>query len=212
MSDYRELTRLIGKLDEDGVYSYLNEFVQHADTDDCLLALSAAQDGMGFVGQMYESGEYYIGDLIYAGEILSAAMDILGRKFGEGNLARTGTIVLGTVQGDLHNIGKKIFSHLAETAGFEIYDLGIDVPAKEFVRKAREVDADIIGLSGILTMAIKEMKFVVDEFVREGIRENVKIIIGGNCVSDEVCSIVGADAATKNAATGVDICLGWMQR
>ncbi len=212
MSDYRELTRLIGKLDEEGVYKYLNKFMMHADRQECLQALSAAQEGMGYVGKLYEQGDYYIGDLIFAGEIFTGVVNILSQVLDGETHEKRGIIVLGTVQGDLHDIGKKIFSRLAEISGFEIYDLGIDVPAREFVRKAKEVNADIIGLSGILTMAIKEMKFVVDELVSEGIRDNVKVIIGGNCVNDEVCETVGADAATKNAATGVEICRKWVEK
>lgn len=211
MQDYRELTGLIGKLDEQGVYDYLNKFMMHADRQECLAALGAAQEGMGVVGKYYEQGEYYIGDLIFAGEILSGAVNILSQILEGESHEKTGTIVIGTVQGDLHDIGKKIFSRIAEISGFEIYDLGIDVPASEFVRKAKEVNADIVGLSGILTMAIKEMQFVVEELVNEGIRNDLKVIIGGNCVNDEVCKFVGADAATKNAASGVEICRKWME-
>ncbi len=210
MSDFRELSNLFGKLDEDGVYKYLNKFIMHADKQEGLSALAAAQDGMEIVGKLYEQGEYFIGDLIFAGEIFSGAMEILSPLLERDSYEKKGTIVIGTVRGDLHDIGKKIFSNFAETSGFEIYDLGIDVPAEEFVRKAREVKADIIGLSGILTMAINEMKIVVNELVKEGLRDKVKVIIGGNCVNDSVCEAVGADAATRNAATGVNICKEWM--
>ena len=210
MADLRELSVLLGRLDEEGVYSFLRKFVVSATREDCVLAVSAAQEGMTMVGKLYEKGEYYLGDLIFAGDILSGAMDIL-KPFMEGEaIKKIGTIVLGTVQGDLHDIGKKIFSRMAEFAGFEVYDLGIDVPAEEFVKKADAVKADIIGLSGVLTMAINEMKIVVDKFVNAGMRDKTKIILGGNCVNEAVCKAVGADYATKNAAEGVEVCKKWV--
>ncbi|MBE6038410.1 MAG: cobalamin-binding protein [Anaerofustis stercorihominis] len=212
MADFRELSQLLGKLDENGVYKFLKAFVKNGATkQDGINAVIACQEGMAVVGSKYEKGEYYIGDLIYAGDILSEAMDILHDILEESDTPTIGTIVLGTVQGDLHDIGKKIFQKMAEVSGFEVYDLGIDVPAKEFVKKITDIKADIVGLSGVLTMAISEMKYVVEEITRAGLRHKVKIILGGNCVSDEVCDIVRADAATKNAAEGVRICMDWVK-
>jgi len=212
VTDFGKLTELLGELDENGVYSFLKDMMKTADREDGILAVKAAQEGMALVGKHYEQGDYFLGDLIFAGDILMGAMEILKPLLENESLSKIGTIVLGTVQGDLHDIGKKIFRSMAEISGFEVYDLGIDVPAKEFVRKAKEVKADIVGLSGVLTMAISEMKFVVEEFTREGIRNDVKIIIGGNCVSNEICESVGADAATKNAAEGVRLCREWMNK
>ncbi len=211
MADFGKLTELLGELDEEGVYSFLKRMMNSAGRKEGILAVKAAQDGMALVGKYYEQGDYFLGDLIFAGDILMGAMEILKPLLEDESLSKSGTIVLGTVQGDLHDIGKKIFMSMAEISGFEVYDLGIDVPAKEFVRKAREVKADIVGLSGVLTMAISEMKFVVEEFIKEGLRDKVKIIIGGNCVNDEVGREVGADAATKNAAQGVRICKEWLE-
>ena len=211
VAELKILTELIGELNEDGVYSFLNDFMITAQKHDGIMAVSAAQEGMAKVGKLYEKGNYFLGDLIYAGDILTGAMEILKPLLEGEEAEKAGTIVLGTVQGDLHDIGKKIFSGVAEISGFEVYDLGIDVPASEFVRKATEVNADIIGLSGVLTMAISEMKYVVDALKEAGIRDKVKVILGGNCVSDEVCEAVGADAATRNAATGIEICKEWMK-
>jgi UDP-N-acetylmuramate-alanine ligase len=120
------------------------------------------------------------------------------------------TVTYG-IQGDLHDIGKNIFKSLAESAGFEVYDLGTDTPPEDFASKAKEVNADIVGMSGILTLASNAMKDTVESLKEANLRENVKIIIGGNLVTSDLCSHVGADAFTTNAAEGVKICQGWVK-
>ncbi|NLL57613.1 MAG: cobalamin-binding protein, partial [Firmicutes bacterium] len=122
-----------------------------------------------------------------------------------------GRILLGTVAGDLHDIGKNIFRSMSEAAGFDVHDLGIDVPAETFVEKVIELKPDIVGLSGVLTLALESMKVTVDSLKEAGVRENVKVIIGGNPVSKEACQQIGADAFTTNAAEGVKICRGWVE-
>lgn len=119
-----------------------------------------------------------------------------------------GTILLGTVHGDLHDIGKNIFKSMSEAAGFEVVDIGIDVKIEEFVAKAKEIKPQIIGMSGVLTLAIDSMKETVDALKVEGI--DAKIVIGGNPVTKETCAFVGADAFTTNAAEGVKICQEWL--
>ncbi|NLM53010.1 MAG: cobalamin-binding protein, partial [Firmicutes bacterium] len=119
--------------------------------------------------------------------------------------------VLGTVHGDLHDIGKNIFRSMAEAAGFEVHDIGIDQPPSAFVDKVKEVNPDIVGMSGVLTLALESMKNTVDALKEAGIRDRVKIIIGGNPVTKEACVQIGADAFTTNAAEGVKICQRWVK-
>ena len=121
------------------------------------------------------------------------------------------TILLWSVAGDLHDIGKNIFKNMAEAAGFEVYDLGIDQPAAAFVEKTRELEPDIVGMSGVLTLAIDSMKETVEALKAAGLRDQVKVIIGGNPVTREACERVGADAYTVNAAEGVKICQEWVK-
>jgi len=127
---------------------------------------------------------------------------------GSGAAVQIGTILLGTVQGDLHDIGKNIFRSMSEATGFEVVDLGIDVKVDAFVKKALEIKPQIVGMSGVLTLAVNSMKETVAALKAAGV--NAKVIIGGNPVTQKVSEFVGADAFTTNAAEGVKICQSWM--
>ena len=140
------------------------------------------------------------------------AIDILKPVLKGAETEKAGKIVLGTVKGDLHDIGKNIFKNMAEIAGFEVYDIGIDQPASAFVEKIKEVNPDIIGMSGVLTLALDSMKDTVEAIKSAGLRDNVKVIIGGNPVTKEACEAIQADAFTTNAAEGVKICKEWVAK
>ena len=120
------------------------------------------------------------------------------------------TIVLGTVRGDLHDIGKNIFKTPAEAGGFKVHDLGIDAPASLFVEKVKEVKPNVVGLSGVLTPALETMKETIKALESAGVRNQVKVIIGGIPVSKEACEDMKADAFSHNAVEGVKICRGWV--
>lgn len=211
MTDWKNLTEAVGELDEEQVLRILEEFIASDPTEEeAQKAIAACQSGMNIVGDRFEAGEYFVGDLIFAGELLSQAIEKLKPIIGSAGEQKIGTIVLGTVHGDLHDIGKNIFRSMAEAAGFEVYDLGIDQPVEAFVEKVKEVKPDIVGMSGVLTLALEAMKETVDGLKEAGLRDTVKIIIGGNPVTKEVCEHVGADAWTTNAAEGVKICQRWV--
>ena len=202
----------MGELDEDQVMSALTELMEsNPSEEDTLKVMYACQQGMSLVGDLFDQGEYFVGDLIYAGELLTKAIDTIKPALEGKSFAKVGKMVLGTVQGDMHDIGKNIFKSLAESAGFEIYDLGIDTPPEDFASKVKEVKPDVVGLSGVLTLASEAMKTTIDSLKDAGLRENVKVIIGGNLVTSDLCSYVGADAFTTNAAEGVKICQGWVK-
>ncbi|HHV64322.1 MAG TPA: cobalamin-binding protein [Peptococcaceae bacterium] len=212
MIDLKVLTEAVEGLEEDKVLELLNEFVNSNPSErEAQDVVSACQQGMAKVGELFESGEYFIGDLIFAGELLTQALDILKPVIGSGSSVKVGKIVLGTVEGDLHDIGKNIFRSMAEAAGFEVYDLGIDQKPQAFVAKVQEIQPDIVGMSGVLTLALESMKKTVDELSNAGLRDNIKIIIGGNPVTEQACQYIGADAYTTNAAEGVKICRNWIQ-
>lgn len=209
--DLNLLTEAVGELDEDKVLEMLNEFVGSSPTEeDAQKVVNACQQGMAIVGDLFDKGEYFVGDLIFAGELLTSAIDTLKPVIGSGTTEKVGTIVLATVEGDLHDIGKNIFKSMSEAAGFEVHDLGIDQGAAAFVEKIKEVKPQIVGMSGVLTLAIDSMKNIIEEIKKEGLREDLKIIIGGNPVTQEACEHVGADAFTTNAAEGIKICQGWV--
>lgn len=213
MIDFSELTQAIGNLDEDKVNEMLTEFVNSKPTKkDTLEIVNACQVGMGIVGDLFEKGKYFVGDLIFAGELLNEAINTLKPVIGGKSKSNIGTIVLGTVHGDLHDIGKNIFRSMAEAAGFVVYDLGTDQPVSAFVDKIKKVKPDIVGLSGVLTLAIESMKNTVEGLKDAGLRDSIKIIIGGNPVTQEVSDYVGADAFTTNAAAGVKICQEWVSK
>lgn len=211
MIDLKVLTEAVGELDEEQVLRLLTDFVaSNPSEEEAYAAVNACQKGMEVVGDLFERSEYFVGDLIYAGELVSSAINILKPLLTGENKSNVGSIILGTVHGDLHDIGKNIFKTMVEAAGFVVYDLGIDVPAGAFVEKVREVKPSIVGLSGVLTLALDAMKQTVDLLKEEGVRDSIKIIIGGNPVSAEACKHIGADAYTTNAAEGVKICQGWI--
>jgi methanogenic corrinoid protein MtbC1 len=212
MVDVQAITKAVGELDEPKLLELLNEFIASSPAKkEAQEVVYACQKGMGIVGDLFESGEYFVGDLIFAGELLTAAIDTIRPLLGGEQAAKIGSIVVATVEGDLHDIGKNIFKSMAEAAGFEVYDLGIDAPPSAFVEKVKEVKPQIVGLSGVLTLAIDSMKNTIDQLKAAGLRADVKIIIGGNPVTEGVCSHVGADAFTTNAAEGVKICQGWVK-
>ena len=209
MLDFKVLTQALGDLEEDQVMEILNDFATtNPSKVEALEAVAACQAGMAIVGDLFETGEYFVGDLIYAGELLTQAIDVLKPVLGSGAAEIKGTILLGTVQGDLHDIGKNIFRSMSEAAGFRVEDIGIDVAVEEFVAKAKELNPQIIGMSGVLTLAIDSMKETVESLKAAGVE--AKIIIGGNPTTKETCEFVGADAFTTNAAEGVKICQGWV--
>lgn len=177
MLDYQVLAQAVGELDEDKVMELLDGFVVGKPSEeDAQKAVTACQKGMAMVGDLFEQGEYFIGDLIFAGELLTRAIDILKPILGSSSSAKIGIIVLGTVAGDLHDIGKNIFKSMSEAAGFVVHDLGIDVAPDTFVEKVKELKPDIVGMSGVLTLALESMKATVDALHEAGVRDNVKII------------------------------------
>lgn len=209
MLDLKLLTQTLGELEEDDVLDMLKEFVAtNPSEEEALEAVAACQAGMATVGELFESGDYFVGDLIFAGELLTEAINVLKPALGGSGSANAGTILLGTVHGDLHDIGKNIFKSMSEAAGFEVVDIGIDVEIDTFVAKAKEVNPQIIGMSGVLTLAIDSMKETVEAIKAAGVP--AKIIIGGNPVTKEACEFVGSDAFTTNAAEGVKICQAWV--
>lgn len=212
MLDLKKITELVGELEEDELLGMLKDFVGSGPSEeDAQKVVSACQEGMAKVGDLFESGEYFVGDLIFAGELLTEAIDMLKPVIGSGSAAKIGKMVIGTVHGDLHDIGKNIFKSMSEAAGFEVVDLGIDQPIGAFVDKVKELKPNIVGMSGVLTLALESMKDTVDALKEAGLREDVHIIIGGNPVTKEACEHIGADAFTTNAAEGVKICQSWVK-
>jgi len=166
--------------------------------------MNSLADGMRKVGERYEAGEYFLPELMMAGEIMKEAMVILNPylKSSE-SIQQPGKVILGTVEGDLHDLGKNIVKTMLISAGFEVVDLGTDISAKKFVERVRNERPNIVGMSALLTSTMDKMKEVVDELKREGLRKDVKIIIGGAPIDEEFAKRIGADAYGKDALDAV---------
>ena len=143
---------------------------------------------------------------------MSNLFDVLKPHMKQEDLEAGETILLGTVRGDLHDIGKNIFAMIAQFSGFKIHDLGVDVDPKTFAEETEKTGARIIGMSTLLTSTLPEVKTVLDLLKEAGLREKVKIIIGGNAVTKQFAEEVGVDAAALDAVEGIEICKGWMTK
>lgn len=205
------LIKAITELNEDKVLKIIkSELEKGTDSNELL---SVLQQGMDNVGSLYEKSEYFIADLIMAGIIFREVLDLEAMRFHKDYVGEkpVGTMILGTVKGDLHDIGKDIFKDLANSAGFLVYDLGVDVRPQDFVDKYLETKADIIGMSGVLSLAITGMKETIELFQEKGLRDQVKIIVGGNLINPDSAAFIGADGHSNNAMEGLKICKAWIQ-
>lgn len=207
MIDFEKLAQAMGELDEDTVVELL-EAVMADGGADANKAMEACQKGMDTVGSLFETGEYFVGDLIYAGELMTQAVEILKDALasGEGSGPKT-KMILCTVKDDLHDIGKNIVKAMLEANGFDVIDLGIDVPAAKIVETAKAENIKIVALSGVLTLAIDSMKATVIALKEAGV--DCKVIIGGAPINESVCKNVGADAWATNPQVTVQICRDW---
>jgi len=167
--------------------------------------------GMEVVGQKYSAQEYFLSELLAAGEAMKVGMEVLAPLLEAEKVARIGKVVLGTVRGDMHDIGKDIVKTLLTGAMFEVFDLGVDVEAKTFIQKVKETGAPILAMSAMLTVTIPEMGTVIEELKQSGIRENVMVLIGGAAVTADFGEEIGADFAADDAAQGVRIAVQWME-
>lgn len=168
--------------------------------------------GLEEVGKRYEGGEYFLSELLFAATLMNDAMGVLSPYLKKEKIEKIGKIVLGTVRGDIHDIGKNIFKMFAEASGFEVYDLGVDVEPEKFIEKIKETNSEILALSALLTTTLNEMKIVIDMLIKNGIREKVKVLLGGNAVTKEFAKEIGADAAALDAIEGIEICKKWVKK
>lgn len=173
--------------------------------------INSLSEGMIEIGRKYEKKEYFVPELLVAAEIMKETLDILQPLLEVGKTSRC-KIVIGTVKGDIHDIGKNIFKSLMEAAGFEILDLDVDVPAEKFTMAVENEKPRILGLSSLLTSSCHEIKNIIDTLIRLRIRDNVKIIIGGAAVTEDFAEEASADAYAIDALSGVNKCKEWVSK
>ncbi len=179
--------------------------------DDPLSIFDDARRAMEIVGERFSASEYFIPELVYAGEILKEISAIVKpRLAADADVSRIGKVIIGTVAGDIHDIGKDIVVFMLDVNGFEVLDLGVDVPAERFVETIKETSSPVVGLSGFLTLAFQSMKDTVAAIEHAGLRNEVKIMIGGGPIDEQVRSFTGADAFGRDAMAAVDLAKGWI--
>jgi len=173
--------------------------------------LNNSRKAVAIVGQRYQTGEYFIPELVYSGEILKAIVEMVKPKLSDSaEIKRLGKVIIGTVAGDIHDIGKDIVTFMLDVNGFEVYDLGVDVPAQLFVDKIKETGAPVVGLSGFLTLSFDSMKETVAAIKAAGLRDKVKIMVGGGTLDEKVGEYVGADSFGRFAGDAVSMAQKWI--
>ena len=195
------LTSALVEMREDDVLAAVRAASDAATTPADIIA--ALQEGMRIIGDKYEAGEYFLSELIMSAEIFKRALEELGLDTSAASAGTRGTVVLGTVHTDIHDIGKNIVASVLSANGFKVVDLGVDVPAQSFVDATRENDAKVVGLSCLLTTAFPAMRETVAAFAAAGMRDDVTIMIGGGPVSDDLAAQLGADGAGASAQEAV---------
>jgi methanogenic corrinoid protein MtbC1 len=206
-----ELVKLLSDLKEPEALAFVEKAL--GEGVDPMKIIGEAKEGMKIVGERFAKEQYFIPDLVFSGEILKRIITMLEphlkKKKGE-EAKRLGKVIIGTVEGDIHDIGKDLVVFMLDVSGFEVFDLGIDVPAQKFVDTIKETGSKVVGLSGFLTLAFDSMKDTVDAIQKAGLRDNVKIMIGGGQITEEIRKYAGADAYGKDAIAGLSLAKQWL--
>ena len=173
--------------------------------DPGLLISDTMIPAMDEVGRLHECGEYFVPDLLLSGRAMKAALDLLRPLLAESGAEPTGRVVIGTVKGDLHDIGKNLVASMLEGGGFEVTDLGVDVSAEKFIAAVQEKRPHVVCLSALLTVSMPAMKTIIDSMKEAGVRDCVKVLVGGAPVTPEYARKIGADGYGENASVAVSI-------
>ncbi len=208
----QQLVEWLSDMNEDDALALSNKMLLEEGANP-MRVLELCRAAMDIVGKRFEEGEYFLPELVLAGEML----DTIGKvakpliKQGPGEeTKKLGKVLIGTVHGDLHYIGKNIVSFMLDINGFEVKDIGIDVPVKTFIQEINAYQPDVVGLSGFLTLAFESMKETIAAFESEGMRSKFKIMIGGGQIDETVRKYTGADAFGVNAVEAVHLCKKWL--
>jgi len=204
----KQLIKALAELEEDQVLEIVRK--ELAGGTEALSILQACQQGMTEVGSRFEQSEYYVSDLMMSGEIFKQVGALLEPGLQSVTQVSAGAVIIGTVQGDIHDIGKDIVVNMLKSANLDVTDLGVDVPPAQFVDALKETNASVIGMSGLLTLAFDSMKETVCLIEEAGLRDKVRIMIGGGPVDGGVCKIVGADNWGADAQAAVRLAKAWL--
>jgi len=193
----------IVELNEDSVKELLKKRLES--NEDPLKIMDDVKGAMRIIGEKFSNKEYFLPELIMSGEILRDIFEVLGPKLKESQITeeKKGRVLLGTVAGDIHDIGKDVVRFMLDANGFEVLDLGIDVPAEKFIESINEFKPQVVALSGFLTLAFDSMKEIIKKFEEAGLRDSVKIMIGGGTIDKDIVEYVSADAYGESAVEAV---------
>ena len=182
--------------------------------EDPLKVLGLCREALEIVGKQFEAGKYFLPELILSGEMLikisQLAKPFIQKESGKKNEVKA-KVVIGSVKGDIHDIGKDIVVFLLDTNGFEVHDLGVDVPAEKFVEAINKVQPTVVGMSALLTTALEAMKDTIDVIKNAGLRDQVKIMVGGGAVDEKVRAYADADAYGADAVAAVNLSKQWAE-
>jgi methylmalonyl-CoA mutase cobalamin-binding domain/chain len=198
-----EVKNALVELDIDNIQNVVNSALESEKPQEILQALC---DGMLEVGKRYEAKDYYLPELVLAGETMEDALKVLRPNLSADEATSKGTVVAATVKGDLHDIGKNIVVTMLTAAGYNVVDMGKDIDSQILVDKAIEVNADIIAVSALLTMTVVEIKNIVKALEDAGVREKIKVICGGAPLNQELAEKLGADISCDDAVAGIEVC------
>jgi methanogenic corrinoid protein MtbC1 len=205
----KKLVNAIADMKEEEALKLVKKMVE--DGTEPTAILDAAREAMDIVGQRYEKGDYFLPELMLAGEMMAQITDLIKPELAKLPVVeRRGKVLIGTVDGDIHDIGKNIVTFMLDVNGFEVLDLGVDVSPQKFVEEIKKYKPQVVGLSGFLTLAFDAMKETVEAIKEAGLRDGVKIMIGGGQVNDEISEYAGADAYGKDAMAGVSLAKKWI--
>jgi methylmalonyl-CoA mutase cobalamin-binding domain/chain len=199
--------KAIDELDLDGICALVETCLEQGLEPEVIIQEGISK-GLETVGRKFEEGEYFLADLIMAGEVVKEAMPLLKDRLNPGGPGK-GKVILATVSGDIHEIGKNIVGMILSANGFEVIDLGVDVPAQKIIETAKATGARFIGLSALLTTMVDSIRDVVDSSRAAGLREKIRIVIGGACTSQDLCAEMGADAYGETAIDALRIFNGY---
>ena len=205
----QKLIDAIADMREEEALKLVSEMVESGSKP--IVILEAVREAMDIVGQRYEEGTYFLPELVLAGEMMNQITEMIKSELVKSPpVERRGKVLMGTVEGDIHNIGKDIVSFMLDVNGFEVLDLGVDVTPQKFTEAIRDFQPQVVGLSGFLTLAFEAMKETVEAIQKAGLRDKVKIMIGGGQMDDQVRAHAGADAYGKDAMTAVKLAKDWI--
>jgi 5-methyltetrahydrofolate--homocysteine methyltransferase len=211
MSDLNVLKEAVVEMQHSEVISLTQQYLEGG--MDPASLFGAFQKALVEIGNRFEKEVYFIPELVMSGEMMKKASALIKPHLTEntGSGEKPGKVLIATVKGDIHDIGKNIVTMLLEINGFEVKDIGVDVPKDTIIDEAEALGADIIGLSGLLSLAFDPMKEVTELLKERGLRTKYKVLIGGGQMDAQVCKYTGADAFVTDAVAGVNICKGWVQ-